>query len=111
MEILSETVHMESYILGIFLLGVLDLFMLFLLIGTVASSIMDRDFDWSTFGVICVTLLSLYIFTMGLIIELKDGADVTYKATVTDFNEVYKNGYEIISQEGSIYTLRKSGSK
>lgn len=37
----------------------------------------------------------------------KDGAYVEYKAKITDFNQVHKNGYKIIGKEGKIYTLEK----
>ena len=37
------------------------------------------------------------------------GVEVTYDAVVTDFNEVYEQGYEIMSQNGKIVTLRKVG--
>lgn len=37
------------------------------------------------------------------------GIEVTYDAVITDFNEVYDQGYEIISQKGKIVTLRKAG--
>ena len=35
------------------------------------------------------------------------GAQVYYKAKITDFNVIHENGYEIVDQEGEIYTLKK----
>lgn len=39
--------------------------------------------------------------------HINAGAKIEYKAVITDFNEVYNNGYKIINQDGSIYILEK----
>lgn len=38
-----------------------------------------------------------------------DPAYVTYDAIVTDWNEVYEQGYEVVETNGKIVTLRKVG--
>jgi hypothetical protein len=36
------------------------------------------------------------------------GPETQYKATITDFNEVYSQGYEIVGREGDLYILQES---
>lgn len=63
-----------------------------------------------------ISLIAGFLFTAAIGVFLaygsyqmyKDGAEVTYKATITDFNEVYDKGYEIVDREGEIYTLVKT---
>jgi hypothetical protein len=57
-----------------------------------------------------LTLLLAAGLTM-LINLVKDGPDRTFQAIITDFNEVYTNGYEIVERDGKIYTLRESEVK
>lgn len=44
---------------------------------------------------------------VGFIDTLKEGVKVEYKVIINDFNELYENGYEIIGQEGKIFTIEK----
>ena len=48
--------------------------------------------------------LSLTIFAIG-----PNPTYVTYDAIITDWNEVYEQGYEVIETNGKIVTLRKVG--
>ena len=43
----------------------------------------------------------------GLIITLMNPSVKTYDAIITDWNEVYEQGYEVIETNGKIVTLRK----
>ena len=59
-------------------------------------------------GILSIVLVANIFGIAGLI---KDGPDRTFQATITDFNEVYNNGYEIVDRDGKIYTLRESEVK
>lgn len=37
------------------------------------------------------------------------GTVTTYDALITDYNEVYEQGYEVITSKGKLVTLRKVG--
>jgi hypothetical protein len=52
--------------------------------------------------VILMSMLTFFTFDI-----YSDGPQVKYKAKITDFNEVYNNGYKVVSHEGEIYTLIK----
>jgi len=54
-----------------------------------------------------ITLLFLVALVLLLWHEIEQGVNVTYKATITDFNEVYENGYKIVDRDGDIYILEK----
>ena len=38
---------------------------------------------------------------------IKDKPRVTYQTKVTDWNEVYNNGFKVVKREGNITTLEK----
>lgn len=50
-------------------------------------------------------------FTTVILYQEKDIVTVEVKATIYDWNEVYKLGYEVADQEGKIVTLKKKVNK
>ncbi|PAV30302.1 hypothetical protein CIL05_07480 [Virgibacillus profundi] len=107
MEILTQTEHTFQFYF-IILLSILSiLFLLFLGIGTLVEMISKRKFTpLGIFGVtfaLCLTAIIVF----GVVMHIDRGAEVTYKATVDDFNEVYESGYKVIGQEDKIYLLKK----
>lgn len=93
---------------GIFFGIVFGLFALFFLIGFFAS-ITTNDVGAAIGCVFFVTVSGL-ISVFGTKASLEKSPD-QYEAVVTDFNEVYNNGYEIVEQRGDIYILTKSEAK
>lgn len=77
-------------------------------IGILVTMIIEKDTD--IHGIIeIVIFIALGAFSsLGVLTNIKQGVDVTYKETITDFNEVYDNGYEITGQDGEIYILEKA---
>lgn len=110
MEILSETVHTGELVFYVIILGVASLGLLGLLIANLWMSIVEREFGFDALMLTVVCLLLGGLTSAGLIAAVNKGANVTYKATITDFNEVYENGYEIIGQDDKIYTLQKKNN-
>ena len=104
-EILSETVHYFDYYSSIIVLGILALFCLV----TAAKCHLDSVYREETYKITnrtmsIILLVATFVF-LGLI--LAKHPYVTYKAAITDFNEVYNQGYKIVDQDGKIFTLEK----
>lgn len=97
MEILTTNVsYVGSVIFGVFMIGAI-------LYGCITC------FD-EKFGV--EKILGGIIVAVGVIGILSiftDPATVTYDAIVTDWNEVYSQGYEVVETNDKIVTLRKVG--
>ena len=93
MEILATNTNYFGVVFG----GIIAVIALIVLIAAVCTR------EWgSLWGALAFSAFSaLMIFGVGI--------EVTYEAVITDFNEVYEQGYEIISQNGKIVTLRKVG--
>ena len=69
------------------------------------TAISDEDGNAFASGVLftlTAIALACLVFTI-----VGRGPTTTYKATVTDFNEVYEQRYEIVGQDGEIYLLQK----
>lgn len=98
MEILAENV---SYGLAI----VLTAYLTFGIITTLVVCL-DNDFD-NLFRFIALIVMALCMSALAWVWQ--DPTYVTYTAVVTDWNEVYEQGYEIIETKGKIVTLRKVG--
>ena len=57
------------------------------------------------------TVTGVFSISMVLAVWYVGGEDVTYDAIVTDWNEVYEQGYEVVEAKGKIVTLRKVDSE
>lgn len=98
MEILAETTHWVPF------LAITALFIgfgVYITIDLILHLLKRKFILASLIGMVFVLWSVVFIRLITV------GPDVTYKATITDFNEVYHNGYEIVDREGEIYILRK----
>lgn len=104
MEILSQTTSWFEYIFAIVALGGFSLLLIVVFIGFLLTSYKHPSDVTAGIGIFIAIIAFAGLTVMGV----NQGPDVTYKATITDFNEVYTQGYEIIGKDGKIYTLRES---
>lgn len=93
MEILATNTDYFGVVFG----GLVALATVFIIVMAIWTK------EW---GALWVALL-IGSFSGAMILGI--GIEVTYDAVITDFNEVYDQGYEIISQKGKLVTLRKVG--
>jgi hypothetical protein len=105
-EILAEITNWDEYLAGVFLAFV---GCLLILISSVIllTSVHQEKVVFKIFVYLMIVLANILVvlYTVSIILI---GPEVTYKATINDFNEVHRNGYEIIGSEGKIFILRKS---
>lgn len=107
MEVLSETTHYASFIGALVILIGFSLIMVGLGIGTIVMGILEKRFTEKD-GIgsfICLAMAALFFYISFIVID--NGANTTIKAIVTDYNEVYDNGYKVIGEEGKITLLQK----
>lgn len=95
MEILATY---ENYSLGI------TMGALFILIAIIGAIIGVSKNGSLLIGAI-VTILAIG----GIFLVVNDPSITYYNAIVTDWNEVYEQGYEVVEQNGKTVTLRKVG--
>ncbi|UTR05182.1 hypothetical protein MM326_13830 [Alkalihalobacillus sp. LMS6] len=98
MEILAENVYTTSHILlGIIIYGLIigAAFLLY-----VAVTEKEALVSLIIGGFLC-------LFSWVGIEHFKSEPAVTYKVIIYDYNEVFNQGYEIISKNGDIYTIEK----
>lgn len=94
MEILAT--HTDNNAI-IFAIGLTIVAVLSLIVGILTAKYFNAIFYTVTFG----ALACLLYFGVGEI--------TYYDATVTDWNVVHDQGYEVVEQNGKIVTLRKVG--
>lgn len=104
MEILSESTEWASFIFLTALISIMAL-LAWYVVGLFITYKYKEVIDYA-FGAV-FTFVAV-IATLGVIAIIDAGPDTYYKATITDFNEVYEQGYEIVEQDGKIFTLRES---
>lgn len=99
MEILSETTRDLEYLI------IIGIWFFIALIGVamIANSIIEGRFKSELLMGLIILSLSMFV-----LFRIKDIDNTEYKVIITDFNEVYNNGYEIVDKDGKIYTVRKS---
>lgn len=108
MEILSETTHWISYLLVTIGSSVVGILFILGFIGMIYARIRG---DYMTFGdyiggILCACLGVL--LATAAIATFQMGPEKSYTATISDFNEVYEQGYEIERQIGKLYILSES---
>ena len=106
MEILATVEDKGTYMLVMIVLSGFSLMLLSLAIYMVVDSIKNH-FGFNEFFALIACLILSGFTGLGAFGQYKDGVHVEYKATITDFNEVYNNGYVITGQEGKLYILEK----
>lgn len=105
MEILSIIHETEKYWGLLFLTG-LSIVLILVGIAVCISEIIKKKIK-STWSVLIVLLVALILPLTGFIYTIKEGVNVQYKVIVDDINELHKNGYKIVDQEGKIFTVEK----
>ncbi|RKJ50019.1 hypothetical protein D7X33_32730 [Butyricicoccus sp. 1XD8-22] len=97
--------HFWFWVIVIFLF-IVTLILLSVFIGGIIS-VIQSGFE-NTDLIVLLFLMGLFLlFGYATYSAYNEGVYVEYKATITDFNEVFNNGYEIVGNEGEIYTLKK----
>ncbi|MDQ0154950.1 hypothetical protein [Robertmurraya andreesenii] len=107
MEILSQTTNWGVYVFLLMIFGGLALAFSVGLIAIIIDVVSGQGSSEHFFG----GILAIGVAVISVLVAVdvvRDGPDITYKATITDFNEVYTQGYEIIEKDGNLYTLRES---
>lgn len=107
MEILAENTLYGPHIIALaltFLFGAL--FWLFLVCGIASISTEGVDGPGDYIALLFITAVAL-LMTIAFVFGIKEGPEVTYDATITDFNEVYEQGYEIVEQRGKIFVIKE----
>lgn len=99
MQILSETTHYGEFYFAVGFVALVAIVLLLMAIGFFNDRIVLG-------GVICIILSIL--MSLAVYNGFKKGANITYKATITDFNLVYDQGYKVTGQDGEIYFLEKN---
>jgi predicted tellurium resistance membrane protein TerC len=104
MEILSSTTVEEYTAWGGLLLAFGILFLL-VGVGSTLAGFLECESGIAAFGAF------LLVIAIPMMIVSNDG-DFTkshkeYKVLVTDYNEIYEKGYEIIAQDGKMLTIKK----
>lgn len=110
MEILTETTHWGSYVFVLIFLFALILVSL-VVITLIITDWAKSEGDASNVIAFVLFLTVGALSCLGINNVVSSGPDVIYKALITDFNDVYEQGYEIVDQDGKIYTLRESEAK
>lgn len=108
MKILNETVLWGTYIFNIAVISTIGFFTAFLAFGLIYAMIKKHEFDFSSFVGACIFSIVATFCAGAVTITYKDGAETEYLAKVTDWNKVYEQGYEVVSQEGKLYVLKKT---
>lgn len=111
MEILAESVGWGDYyfFLSVCTIGAL-VFGSFIVRAVVMYAQLKSFTSDDFFPLIFIVGLTV-LFAAGAYGIQKEGPEITYEAKITDFNEVYESGYEIVSKHGSLYTIRKTGEE
>ncbi len=110
MEFLAETTLWSAYVGLLIFLGLLALVGLALFGFTVYVAFREGV---SVGGAVISVLAALLISIISAVIiqTVNGGPDVEYTVLITDYNEVFAQGYEIVRQEGSLTVLKKLGGR
>lgn len=60
-----------------------------------------------------IIALPIVVGIVGIIVlsQYNNPSTITHEVVIYDFNEVYEQGYEITSQRGDIYTIKKEANE
>jgi 4-hydroxybenzoate polyprenyltransferase len=101
-EIVAETVLWGRYFALIIALIALLTLTAILLIGEFVGE------DPPTIWLVMLGAVNTFLIISIIAYMVNKGPETQYKAIITDFNEVYSQGYEIVDHEGDIYILQES---
>jgi amino acid transporter len=107
MEILSTTEHYIQFYLALSVVIVITAFCLVLGITSIVVMSIEKSPKLSDIILTVVLLCCASFFIIVTVQGINKGAEVTHKAKITDFNEVYDNGYEVVGKDGSLYIITK----
>lgn len=111
MEILTENTLMAEHIFYLVISGIGSMLCAFFTISFICYFTMEGvDGASDIIGFIVMTVLAAFLAT-SFFVFLVQGPDIQYEAIITDFNEVYENGYEIVDKRGEIYVVEKVESE
>lgn len=106
MEILAETNNViQSYVAASFFL-LAAILCAGMALGAYKAFKEDGDIVIMLFGA-SFALATVFSLSASYISFDAEGT-TTYDVIIHDYNEVYENGYEIISRNGKIYTIREA---
>lgn len=105
MEILAVVENNGAFYGVIIFMSLLILILIGVIYGYVSDMIKGKNLN--RIGGTLFAFLVLILFVTLMIFTIKEGKPKTYKAIVTDFNEVYNKGYKVVDQEGKIFILKK----
>ena len=106
MKILSSTEHFGEFYIAVVVLLVCTIFLINWFGYEFMSWIKDMS-NYKSYGFLFFTFATSIGFAYMMYCIHKIGPTIEYKALVTDFNEVYENGYVVVDREGEIYILEK----
>lgn len=102
MEIVAETVLWGRY----FALIIISIALLTLTAILLIGEFVGEDPPALLFVMLGAVITFVIISTIAYMVN--NGPETQYKAIITDFNEVYSQGYEIVGREGDLYILQES---
>lgn len=102
MEIVAETVLWGRYFALIIISIALLTLTAILLIGEFVGE------DPSDLLFVILGAVITFVIISNIAYAVNNGPETQYKAIISDFNEVYSQGYEIVGREGDLYILQES---
>lgn len=111
MQILSENMLWGEYFTVITLLAIAGCLFGYLGYNAIVQMVKGKIPLYAHNIVLCVLTIvsSLFLYTTCIFV-IHQGAEVEYKVVITDYNDVFKQGYEIVDKEGDITTIKKAGN-
>jgi hypothetical protein len=101
-EIVAETVLWGRYfaliIISIALLTLTAILLIVEFVGEDPPSLLS----------VILGAVNAFVIISAIAYVVNNGPETQYKAIITDFNEVYSQGYEIVGREGDLYILQES---
>ncbi|MCG7345339.1 hypothetical protein MHZ92_14460 [Sporosarcina sp. ACRSL] len=109
MEILAETALRGEYVITIVIMSAAIAFSLIAALVYGILLICERHVGSAI--VVGLAVVALVLGTSAIVDVVSKGPTVEYTVLVTDYNEVFAQGYEIVRQEGALTVLTKSGGR
>lgn len=82
---------------------------LVVIIGLAVSVVGLFEWDAGMF-LIGLPIMAIGVMLISILDDYQGYSYEQHKVLITDFNEVHGQGYEILEQEGEIYTVQKKGA-
>jgi hypothetical protein len=112
MQILSENVLWGEYITVATLLAIAGSLFGYIGYNAIAQLVKGKiPIHFPNIALCTLTVLSSLFLYATCALAIHQGAEVEYKVVITDYNEVFNQGFEIVDKEGDISTIKKVGEK